>query len=76
MHPDQTLLLAITGMSPAVVTETLYAMDRKGQQWPSAIKIITTSVGKKKACEGLLEEGYLNALCAELVSAHPETRIF
>ena len=66
MHPDQTLLLAITGMSPAVVTETLYAMDRKGQQWPSAIKVITTSVGKKKACEGLLDEGHLNALCAEL----------
>ncbi|MCG5502223.1 CRISPR-associated ring nuclease Csm6 [Ectothiorhodospira lacustris] len=66
MHTDQTLLLAITGMSPAVVTETLYAIDREGQQWPSAIKIITTSVGKKQACRRLLDEGHLNALCAEL----------
>ena len=66
MHPDQTLLLAITGMSPAVVTETLYAIDRKGQQWPNAIKIITTTVGKKIACQSLINEGHLIALCIEL----------
>lgn len=66
MHPDQTLLLAITGMSPAVVTETLYAIDRKGQQWPSAIKIITTTVGKDIACKSLIDEGHLKALTDEL----------
>ncbi len=66
MHTERTLLLAITGMSPAVVTETLYGIDRNGGAWPKEIKIITTSKGKAKIAKGLIEDQQLEKLCQEL----------
>ena len=59
-------LLATTGASPQVVTETLYAIHDKNLQWPDDIYLITTSVGKKEAVKGLLEDGHLQRLCHEL----------
>ena len=66
MYPQRTLLLAVTGMSPAVITETLYGIDRNGDEWPKEIRVITTSVGKKKAHEGLITNQHLAKLCQEL----------
>ena len=59
-------LLATTGASPQVVTETLYAIHHENQQWPDDIYLITTSFGKTKAVEGLIEDGHLQRLCIEL----------
>lgn len=59
-------LLATTGASPQVVTETLYAIHHENLQWPDDIYLITTSVGKKEAVKGLLEESHLQRLCNEL----------
>lgn len=59
-------LLATTGASPQVVTETLYAIHHANQRWPDDIYLITTSFGKTKAVKGLLEEGHLQRLCDEL----------
>ena len=59
-------LLATTGASPQVVTETLYAIHHENQQWPDDIYLITTSFGKRKAVEGLLEQKHLQRLCHEL----------
>ena len=59
-------LLATTGSSPQVVTETLYAIHHENLQWPDDIYLITTSVGKKEAVKGLLEECHLQRLCKEL----------
>jgi CRISPR-associated protein (TIGR02584 family) len=42
-------LLAVTGMSPQVITETLYALHRQGKNMPQRINIITTHRGKKQA---------------------------
>lgn len=66
MHPQRTLLLAVTGMSPAVITETLYGIDRKGEEWPKEIQVITTSVGKDKIYKGLITDNHLANLCNEL----------
>lgn len=66
MHTERTLLLAVTGMSPAVVTETLYGIDRNGDAWPKEIKVITTSKGKDKIAKGLIEDQQLEKLCQEL----------
>lgn len=63
--PKHTLL-ATTGASPQVVTETLYAIHRENHQWPDDIYLITTSFGKEKAVKGLLQEGHLQRLCQEL----------
>lgn len=59
-------LLATTGASPQVVTETLHAIHHENLQWPDDIYLITTSFGKKAAVKGLLEEGHLQRLCIEL----------
>lgn len=66
MHPQRSILLAVTGMSPAVITETLYGIDRKGEEWPKEIQVITTSVGKDKIYKGLITDNHLANLCNEL----------
>jgi CRISPR-associated protein (TIGR02584 family) len=64
-------LLATTGASPQVVTETLYALHYDNGQWPDEIFLITTSFGKSKAVAGLIEEGHLQRLCTQLQRPQP-----
>jgi CRISPR-associated protein (TIGR02584 family) len=64
-------LLATTGASPQVVTETLYAIHQANQRWPDDIYLITTSFGKGKAVKGLIEDGHLQRLCEELKRPMP-----
>lgn len=45
---DDYVLLAVTGMSPQVVTETLFALYKQGRCMPKKIKIITTKIGKQQ----------------------------
>lgn len=60
------ILLATTGASPQIVTETLYAIHHEGRRWPDEIQLITTSFGKTKAEKGLLKDGHLERLCGEI----------
>ena len=60
------LLLAVTGMSPQVITETLYAIHHQGLAWPDELCLITTSIGKARLWQGLVEDGHLQALTAQL----------
>jgi CRISPR-associated protein (TIGR02584 family) len=55
------ILLAVTGLSPQVITETIYAMHLQ-QQFVDEIHIITTSEGKKRAKLGLLTDQHLAQL--------------
>ncbi|MGL6260376.1 CRISPR-associated ring nuclease Csm6 [Vibrio sp. WXL210] len=48
MERKKNILLAVTGMSPAVVTETIYALHQEGTTIDE-IQIITTKKGKKQA---------------------------
>jgi CRISPR-associated protein (TIGR02584 family) len=59
------ILLAITGASPQVVTETLYALHTEGKTFPEEMYIITTLGAKNMLCEGLFENGHLAALQKE-----------
>jgi CRISPR-associated protein (TIGR02584 family) len=66
----KNLLLSVTGMSPAVVTETLYDIARhinkdggKNAHWPDEIRIITTSDGKREIVERLVEGDWLRQVC-------------
>lgn len=47
------ILLAVTGMSPAVITETLWALRQAGKVWPEEIHVITTAMGKKTLMQSL-----------------------
>lgn len=52
----KTILLAVCGLSPQVITETLYALHQQGQQ-VDAIRILTTRAGKDACIAGLLRAG-------------------
>lgn len=61
-----SILLAVTGMTPQVVTETLYGLVEKGESWPDRLVIITTRQGASRVQEGLFEHGHLARLCQAL----------
>ena len=54
MSQKRKILLTFTGMSPAVVTETLYALVTEKGFIPTEIQVITTEQGKNKLLEALL----------------------
>lgn len=64
--PKKHILLATTGASPQVVTETLFAIHEQNLPWPEEIQIITTAFGKKKAEAGLFSEAHLQRMCEEI----------
>ncbi len=63
------ILLAVTGLSPQVVTETLYALAvNSDTPWiPTEIHLITTAEGKQRAELALLsgDPGWLPRLCKD-----------
>lgn len=53
---QQSILLAATGLSPQVVTETLFALMQRGESFlPSRIKLLTTKEGASRARLQLLD---------------------
>jgi len=52
----KTILLAVCGLSPQVITETLFALHQTGRT-VEAIHIITTQLGKERILSTLLEPG-------------------
>ncbi len=62
------ILLAVTGLTPQVVTETLYALAcRADSPWvPDEIHLITTATGAENArLNLLLPDGWFHRLCAD-----------
>jgi CRISPR-associated protein (TIGR02584 family) len=61
------ILLAVTGLTPQIVTETLYALAAERRLWvPTEIRIITTRRGAEKAARTLLsDEGWFHRLRVE-----------
>lgn len=63
------VFLSTAGMSPQVITESLYAIahDESGMyQWPDELRVITTKTGAAKVMSGLMEQGQLSRLSSEL----------
>lgn len=56
---SKTILLAVTGLTPQVITETLYAIYQQGQQLPAEIHILTTKEGYQRASLLLIHQGWL-----------------
>src|SRR5262249_32305847 len=76
-HPGMTdpgacprrILLAVTGLSPQIVTETLYALavEHRPPWVPTEIRIVTTRRGAETAQRTLLcgDPGWFERLCAD-----------
>lgn len=66
---SRRVLLAVTGLTPQVVTETLYALAvTQAEPWiPTEIRLITTAEGAERARLSLLDpkEGRFHALCRD-----------
>ncbi|NLS14832.1 TIGR02584 family CRISPR-associated protein [Vibrio sp. SM6] len=56
------ILLSITGTSPQVLTETLYALHQSGRPFPDEVYVITTLSSLKILTNGLFRDGHLNDL--------------
>lgn len=61
------ILLCATGLSPQIVTETLYGLAVKGDFIPDEIHLITTQEGEERARLNLLsdEPGWFHRLCRD-----------
>ena len=60
------VLLCVTGLSPQVVTETLYALVVEHGFVPTEIRLVTTSHGRNRVIRDLLlENGHFHAFCRE-----------
>ncbi|MGH7067939.1 MAG: CRISPR-associated ring nuclease Csm6 [Acetobacteraceae bacterium] len=63
------ILLAVTGLSPQILTETLYALVVQGQPAfvPTRIEVLTTTAGRRLAIRSLLapESGAFLNFCRE-----------
>lgn len=66
---EKRILVAVAGLSPQIVTETLYALAHQASPfWPTEIHLITTLEGARHAKLMLTNTtpGYLWKLCEEL----------
>jgi len=68
----QSILLAVTGLTPQVVTETLYALHDQGEPLPSSIHILSTAEGCQRAKLTLINDGWLARFCRDYHLQQPE----
>ncbi|EJV5743488.1 TIGR02584 family CRISPR-associated protein [Vibrio alginolyticus] len=58
----KNILIAVTGASPQVITETIYALHKQGRTMPEEVFVITTSSSKLTLEKGLFEDGHWQSL--------------
>lgn len=61
----KNILLATTGASPQVLTETLFAIYQSGRPFPDEIYVITTQSSKPALMNGLFRDGHLQCMLNE-----------
>jgi CRISPR-associated protein (TIGR02584 family) len=59
------ILLSVTGLSPQVVTETLYALYKQQAPLPTEVHILTTSEGAERARLTLLKDRWFARFCQD-----------
>jgi len=66
---ERRILLAVTGLTPQVVTETVYALFRAGEPVPTEIHVLSTAKGRYEARRALLgdDPGWFGRLCRDYV---------
>lgn len=68
---NRKVMVCVSGMTPAVITETLYALVTQKQFIPDAIHVITTNKGMEKIQKELLgNEGHFHAFMKDYLPGH------
>lgn len=68
MPAAERILLAVTGLSPQVITETIFALAQGPEPWiPQQVHLLTTAKGAERARLSLLSEdpGWFRRLCED-----------
>jgi CRISPR-associated protein (TIGR02584 family) len=66
MNRKKNILLCVAGMTPQIITETLYVLTQERGECVDEIRVITTLSGKKKLMETLLgADGKFEEFCAD-----------
>ncbi len=75
MSEPRTVMMALAGLTPQVVTETLYALWREGDL-PAEIHVLTTLPGRQKVREALLDphRGAFYRFCSDYGIDHRRIR--
>ncbi|MEZ9141695.1 MULTISPECIES: CRISPR-associated ring nuclease Csm6 [unclassified Shewanella] len=61
----KNVLIAVTGASPQVLTETLFGLHIQGKAVPEEVFVITTKASKKMLVDGLFVQGRWQQLISE-----------
>ncbi len=72
MEESKYILLCVTGLTPQVVTETLYALYKAGEALPTEIFILTTAEGAERARLTLINDNWLQRFCNDYQLPVPE----
>ncbi len=73
MNNIKKQLLCVTGLTPQVVTETLYALHQAGQTMPDTIHIMTTVEGAERARLTLLKDQWLQRFYQDYQRTQPDS---
>lgn len=66
MKKFKEILIFVAGATPQIITETIYALSQQEPHvFPDEVYIITTSTGRKRIEDTLIEKGILKELTAE-----------
>ncbi len=71
-NQQKTTLLSVTGLSPQVVTETLFALYQSGKPMPDQIVILSTTEGAKRARLTLIQDKWLERFFHDYQLVMPE----
>ncbi|MFA0465413.1 CRISPR-associated ring nuclease Csm6 [Vibrio breoganii] len=61
----KNVLVAVTGASPQVLTETIYALHKQGKPLPEEVFVITTKTSEQTLVNGLFKQGHWQKLLDE-----------
>lgn len=61
----RNILVAVTGASPQVLTETLFGLHIQGKVLPEEVFVITTKNSKQMLIDGLFEQGHWQKLITD-----------
>lgn len=62
---NRKILVAVTGSTPQILTETIYALNKERNWVPDEVHVLTTTHGKSGIEKYLLGNGQFQALCNE-----------
>ena len=69
MREKRKILVAVTGMSPQIVTETLFALVTQKDWRPDEVHVLTTGVGAENIRSALFADGHFARFCADYAPA-------